>query len=144
MTPIYKKFLFKKEYAKELLKIAEGDLDSAMELSKAKSGRRENIIFLAQQSVEKSTKAVLVHLQIAFPLVHDLGILVALLPDERMPPEGFALSELNPFASVRLYEEGQLPLTQEEVKAVLDVSQRIVVWAKSLIFSEGPNKPSRG
>lgn len=93
------KHLFKKDYAQELLIIAKGDLDSAIELSKATSGRPENTVFLAQQSVEKSIKAVLVHLQIAFPLVHDLGILIALLPDEKMPPEGFALTELNPFAS---------------------------------------------
>lgn len=96
MTKNYKKQLFPKEYSKELLKIAQGDLESAVGLSKLNTGRPENIIFLAQQSVEKYIKAVLVHIQIAFPTVHDLGILVALLPDDKMPPEGFALSELNP------------------------------------------------
>ncbi len=48
------KRLFKKEYSMELLKIAKGDLDSAVGLSKINSGRPENIVFLAQQSVEKS------------------------------------------------------------------------------------------
>lgn len=132
MTKNYKKQLFPKEYAKELLKISEGDLGSANTLFKAgPSGRPENIIFIAQQSVEKSVKAVLVHLQIAFPLVHDLGILVALLPDDKMPPEGFALIELNPFASVRRYHEGDVPLTKEELTASLDVAQRVVHWAKT-------------
>jgi hypothetical protein len=87
MTTNYKKQLFPKEYAKELLQIAKGDLDSAIGLSKVNTGRPENIVILAQQSVEKSIKSVLVHLQIAFPLVHDLGILVALLPDDNMPPQ---------------------------------------------------------
>lgn len=53
--PNLKKRLYKKEYSKELLKIAAGDLDSATALSQAKSGRPENIIFLVQQSVEKLT-----------------------------------------------------------------------------------------
>jgi HEPN domain-containing protein len=73
--PNLKKRIYKKEYAQELLKIAAGDLDSSLELSQAKTGRPENIIFLVQQSVEKYIKAVLVHLQIGFPAVHDLGIL---------------------------------------------------------------------
>ncbi len=49
MTKNYKKQLFPKEYAKELLKIAEGDLVSAKTLFKANdSGRPENIIFIAR------------------------------------------------------------------------------------------------
>jgi hypothetical protein len=132
--PNLKKRIYKKEYAKELLKIAAGDLDSAVELSQAKSGRPENIIFLVQQSVEKYVKAVLVHLQIGFPAVHDLGILVALLPDDKMPPEGFGLTELNPFATVRRYEEGQMPLTTGEIEASLATAQKVANWAKSQLL----------
>ncbi|MEN0057924.1 MAG: HEPN domain-containing protein, partial [Bdellovibrio sp.] len=94
-------------------------------------GRLENIVFLAQQSVEKNIKAVLVHNQIAFPLLHDLGVLVALLPDDKMPSEGFDLMELNPFASVRRYHEGEIPLTKEEIESSLKVAQNISNWAKS-------------
>ncbi|MBK9039595.1 MAG: HEPN domain-containing protein [Bdellovibrionales bacterium] len=135
MTKNLKKQLFPKEYARELLTIAKGDLESAVGLSQIKTGRPENIVFIVQQSIEKSLKAVLVHLQIPFPLVHDLGILVALLPDEKAPPEGFALAELNPFASVRRYEEGQLPLTAEEIKSSLDVAQKVIQWAIASINS---------
>lgn len=129
--PNLKKRLYKKEYAKELLKIASGDLDSAVALSKVKAGRPENIIFLVQQSVEKYIKAVLVHLQIAFPVVHDLGILVALLPDDKMPPEGFGLTELNPFATIRRYEEGQIPLTTEEIETSLTTARKVADWANA-------------
>ena len=133
MTKNFKKQLFPKMYAKELLKIAEGDLESALGLSKINIGRPENIIFLSQQSVEKSIKSVLVHLQIAFPLVHDLGILIALLPDDKTPPEGFALTELNPYASVRRYEEGHLPITKEEIEIVLITTQKVSTWATSIV-----------
>lgn len=132
MTPNLKKRLFKKEYARELLKIASGDLDSAVALSRASKGRPENVVFLAQQSVEKNIKAVLVHLQISFPAVHDLGILVALLPDENAPPEGFGLTEFNPFATVRRYEEGQSPLTPEEIEAALATAYKVAQWAQAL------------
>ncbi len=104
-----------------------------MGLSKANTGRPENIVFLAGQSVEKSIKSVLVHLQIAFPLVHDLGILVALLPDDKIPPEGFALTELNPFASIRRYEEGQLQLTIDEIESALNAAQNVADWATSIV-----------
>jgi HEPN domain-containing protein len=134
MIKNYQKQLFPKIYAKELLSIALGDLGSAQALYSAQAGGRpENVVFIAQQSVEKSVKAVLVHLQIAFPLVHDLGILVALLPDDKMPPEGFALSELNPYASVRRYHEGEVPLTKAEINASLDVARRVTKWAAALI-----------
>ena len=131
MTKNLKKQLFPKEYTKELLRISQGDLESAVALSNAKSGRPENIVFMAQQAVEKYLKAVLVHLEIAFPLLHDLGVLVALLPDDKMPPEGFELMELNPFASIRRYHEGDVPLTKEEIDAALKVAQNIANWAKS-------------
>ena len=61
--------------------------------------------------------------------MHDLGLLVALLPDEKMPPEGFGLTELNPFATVRRYEEGQIPLTKEEIKTSLSTALRVADWA---------------
>ncbi len=132
MTRNLKKQLFQKKYAKELLRIADGDLASAKTLSKVSDGGRpENIVFLAQQAVEKYIKSVLVHLEIAFPLLHDLGVLVALLPDEKMPAEGFGLMELNPFASVRRYHEGDTPLTKEEIEASLKVAQNIANWAKT-------------
>ena len=89
------KRLFEKEYAQELFRIAKGDLESAVTL-KSGPGRKENIVYMCQQAVEKSIKSVLVHHQIAFPLIHDLGSLIGLLPDQFMPPGGFNLIELNP------------------------------------------------
>ena len=81
----------------ELFRIAKGDLASAKELaSVSKEGRLENVVYLAQQSVEKALKATLNHLRIAFPLVHELGTLVALFPEDKLPSRDFDLSVLNP------------------------------------------------
>ena len=53
-----KKRLFKREYAQELLQIAQGDYRSAEALAKVKEpGNLENIVFLCQQSAEKALKA---------------------------------------------------------------------------------------
>jgi len=52
------KKLYKKEYAQELLRIAIGDLDSASVLLQAQSGRKENCLYMIQQTVEKSIKSV--------------------------------------------------------------------------------------
>ena len=125
------KTLFKPEYSAELLRIAEGDLASAKELfSVTRSGRLENVAYLAQQAAEKALKAALNHLRIPFPLVHELGVLVALLPDDKIPPGGFDLSELNPFATVRRYEEPNADLSKTEVEAALSSAAQVVRWAK--------------
>lgn len=132
------KQLFKAEYSFELLRIAEGDLRSALELRSAlKLGRAENVAYLAQQAAEKALKAVLNHHRIPFPLVHELGLLVALLPDSLQPPGSFSLSELNPFATVRRYEEPTAELTPEELSACLAAAERVCEWARRLI---GPFK----
>ena len=129
MNPPIKR-LFKKPYAKELFSIAKGDLESARGLAQIKIGRKENIVYMVQQSVEKALKALLVHQQIAFPLVHDLGTLIALLPDALIPPAGFQLIELNPYAAVRRYEEGRLPLTEEEIEIAIVAGQGVLDWVE--------------
>lgn len=126
-----KNILFKKEYAKHLFQISKGDLATASALlSVPQPGRVENILYMIQQSVEKSLKAVLIHKQISFPLVHDLGILVALLPSEDYPPGGFDWAELNPYASIRRYEDGALPITREEIQAAFSAAQLVQAWAQ--------------
>lgn len=132
MSP--QKTLFKPEYSEELFRIAEGDLKSARELfSVTKEGRLENVLYLGQQSAEKAIKAILNHLRIPFPLVHELGTLVALLPDDKLPPGSFDLAQLNPYASVLRYEEPNAELTREEVEASLEIVEEVLNWASLLL-----------
>lgn len=127
-----KNILFKKEYAEQLLKIALGDLETAKALIASPSpGRVENILYMIQQSVEKAIKAVLVKKQIAFPLVHEIGTLIALLKEKDYPPGGFDLTALNPYASVRRYEIGAIPVSKEELVSSYEAALRVMDWAKS-------------
>ena len=84
-------------------------------------------------SAEKAIKSVLNFLRIPFPLVHELGTLVALLPDDKMPPGDFDLAVLNPYASVLRYEEPNAELTYEEVSASLEAIEDVLKWAKEII-----------
>ena len=78
MTPLSKKF--SKAYAKELVKVAEGDLVTAKVLIDHPGGRPENVFFLLQQAVEKAIKAVLCHHEKPVPLSHDISALISILP----------------------------------------------------------------
>ena len=131
MVPSNKSILFDAKYSVELLKIAKGDLASAKALLEAKNpGRPENILYMVQQSVEKCIKSVLIKKQIAFPMVHDLGTLIALLPPDDYPPGGFNWNALNPYASIPRYEEGAIPVTKEEITASYEASILVVDWAE--------------
>ena len=133
MTPRHQEKHFSKAYAGEMIRIARGDLSSAEVLLKAKAGRAENVCYLAHQAIEKSLKAVLCHLELAVPLVHDLGALIARLPTTLDRPFGYELISLNDYAAVRRYEEGPDLLTPEELSEVFGQAKGVVMWAEKLI-----------
>lgn len=133
MSPKAQERVFPKEYAVELIRIADGDLASAETLRAAKDGGRpENVLYLAQQAAEKFLKAALCRLERPIPLVHDLGILAARLPTDPAPPFGYEIIALNPFATVRRYEESSVPLDADEINSALDKVRVIQKWVKGL------------
>ena len=127
---------FKKEYAKELLGIAQGDLETTRILFKASAGRKENVCFNAQQVIEKSLKAVLCHMEIAIPHTHSLEILFDRLPQalhkENWQKEANSLTE---YATIRRYEEGTLELDQEDLETALKFAELAYSWAYQIISS---------
>ncbi len=132
MTPSSKRY--DPAYAHSLIKIAEGDLKSAMVLAAAKEGRPENICFIAQQTVEKAIKAVLCHLGQNVPLTHDLAALLSVLPNDIVQPNsGGAAEGLSEYATVRRYEEGFVKLTTAEISAALKLAEIFLNWAKAIL-----------
>ncbi len=128
-----KKKLFKKEYGIELLKIAEGDLETAKGLIKVKMGRRENILFHLEQVIEKSLKAVLCAKGIPLPFTHELGIILELFPTELVVPNSDDMVDLGQFASVRRYEEGVAEITDDEIQETLCLATETLKWAKTTL-----------
>ncbi len=129
--------LFHREYSKTLLKIAEGDIQSAevLALNIAK-GRPENICFAAQQAIDKSLKAVLCFHQKPIPMTHSIELLIDRLRPS-CPPHAESLVELTDFATIRRYEEGNEIITVEDITAIIAIANLILAWAKNEI-----NQPS--
>ena len=125
---------YKKEYSFELIRIAQGDLASAKLLSTATGGRVENAIYLGQQAIEKSLKAVLCYIEQPILHTHDLDVIIALLPDTHKPPSAHILGALTQYATIRRYEEGYEILTKEDVHNAIVLSEQIVHWAMKIII----------
>jgi len=123
---------FKKEFAQELMGIAEGDLKSAVALSQSSEGRKENICYLAEQAIEKCLKAVLCHLGYPVPLIHDLGLLIGRIPAEQQPPYASEIINLTIYATIRRYEEGPDSLTSKEIMASIKLAEDVLGWANHI------------
>ena len=119
---------FKKEYASELLKIAESDLNTARVLANTNHRvRPENILFHVGQAVEKALKSVLCHCEQPVPLTHDLLVIVTKIDGK--PPGGESLGDLTPYATIRRYEEGIYLPTQVEIQNSLSLAQEVIDFA---------------
>ncbi len=135
MTPRSERF-FSADYAKELLAIAQGDLESAKGLWQLLAGRRENICYHAQQSIEKSIKAVICWRGQAVPLAHDINLIKARLPDGDQPPIPEDLSELTQFATIRRYEQGPFELDEEDIRSIISLAEKTLRWAYERIHGK--------
>jgi HEPN domain-containing protein len=118
--------VFKKEYAPELMRIAENDLVAAEALAKDAKVRRETVLFQVQQAIEKALKALLCFLGKPVPMVHDLELIMDRLGSVHTPPQAENLADLSDFASIRRYEEGTFTITPQEVEAALKLARSVV------------------
>lgn len=132
MTPL-KTQKYKSEYGFELLRIAEGDYLSASALFETGKGRKENVGYLAQQSIGKSIKAVLCFKEVAIPHTHELAALIPLIHPTLNFPYGLEISDLSYYATVRRYMEGNFDLEDEEVKLCLEIAAVILTWSREIV-----------
>lgn len=132
VTPI-KTQKYKKEYGVELLRIAEGDSDSAAALRETHKGRKENVGYLAQQSIEKSIKAVLCFVEVPLPHTHELAALIPLIDSSLNCPYGLEISDLSQFATIKRYMEGNYEIDDEEIGASIEVAENLLSWARGIV-----------
>jgi HEPN domain-containing protein len=131
LSPKTKKY--KPEYAHQLLRIADGDLQSAKILATAAGGRPENIIYTAQQSIEKALKAVICFSGQSLILTHDIEVLLSLLDPAQMPDNPELLASFTQYATVRRYEEGFEILTKEDFQQAIQAAESVIKWARGII-----------
>lgn len=95
----------------------------------------EDLCFDAQQAVEKSLKALLVHRRIAFPKTHAIADLLTLAQrgEIEIPEEILQASELTEYAVEARYPGLFEDVTQEDYAQALEVAERVLAWVEALI-----------
>jgi HEPN domain-containing protein len=125
-----KKKKFNKTYAPELLKIANGDLESAKGLCLSRIGRPENALYHIQQACEKALKAIYIAQGKEVTLIHDIGLLIGGLEDLMHIPHQEELLSLTEYATIRRYEEGTFEISFDtDVTPYLAIAGEILTLA---------------
>ncbi len=95
----------------------------------------EDLCFDAQQAAEKAIKAVLIHLGVRFPYVHDLARLLTLVEQtgEHVPDNVHQARGLSSYAV-----EGRYPgltefVTWDEYEEAITIAETTVRWAEGII-----------
>lgn len=94
----------------------------------------EQLCFFAQQAVEKSIKALLLHLAIDFPFTHSIQFLVSLLPsDVGALPVFEEASILTPYAVLTRYPGELEAVTAEDYSEAARIASAVVEWTDAYI-----------
>jgi HEPN domain-containing protein len=95
----------------------------------------EDLCFDAQQAAEKAIKAVLIHLGVRFPYVHDLAQLLALVEraGQDVPEPIRRAAGLSDYAVESRYPGLSEPVTQEEYEEAVATAEEVVCWAQGVI-----------
>ncbi len=105
------------------LRFAREDLHAATLVVQRSDVAPRQACWLAQQSAEKAIKSIFVFLQLDFPHVHDLTLLLTLVPDDWQlkhdPPD---LSQLANWAVNTRYPAPNEPTTEDAIVAVQTAS----------------------
>lgn len=99
----------------------------------------EDLCFHAQQAAEKAIKAILIHQQVEFPYIHDIGQLL-----REVARTGITVTEdlrevetLTRFAVISRYPGlGEPPRVRDHEKAV-QLARDVVAWADAIVMRSG-------
>src|SRR5262245_25332175 len=104
------------------------------------------LCFHAQQTVEKSLKAVLVQRGVAFPYTHDLARLITLVQSAGLPwPEALdAAATLTVYAAGSRYPGPGGEIFEAEYRQATALAQRVLDWAEYLLRGSAENEVTEG
>lgn len=93
---------------------------------------REHICFHAQQAVEKSLKAVLLHFKVDFPFTHDLEELLDTLKIAgiSIPSNLNEIGVLTPYAVETRYPGYWGEISESEMIEALEFAESAIKWAE--------------
>ena len=125
------------ETAQEWLKRAKSNLNRSKESDHLELREIviEDLLFDAQQSAEKSFKAVLINYDIKFPMTHDLAKLITLLQNNNVnfPEEILEAAELTTYAVITRYPGNIRKIEKEDLNWAVDIAEKVYNWAKNII-----------
>lgn len=93
------------------------------------TGRKENILYTAQQSIEKALKAVICWRELPVPMSHSIELILDRMPDDLIPPRSDLIVELTDIATMKRYNEGSDIISEEDVTATLATGEEVLAWA---------------
>jgi len=95
----------------------------------------EDLCFDAQQAAEKAIKGLLIKKNVAFPYVHDIAHLLALLEQigEQVPESVRRAEDLTRYAVVTRYPGVAEPVTESHYRDAVASAEAVVRWAGEAI-----------
>jgi HEPN domain-containing protein len=129
---VVKDKVFKKQFASELFRIAQNDLQAAKTLNADALVRKETAMLMIQQCVEKSLKALLCSVEAGIPQTHDLSLIVdrIRLASINIPTivANTDFEDLTPFATLHRYEDGNFEISEEDMQQAIELATIIIDW----------------
>ncbi|MBC8277734.1 MAG: HEPN domain-containing protein, partial [FCB group bacterium] len=96
--------------------------------------RYSDLCYHAQQAVEKSLKALLIHFRIELIKTHNIGRLIDQLAKDIEIPQNIRKSDiLSKYAIDFRYPGDYEDITQEDWKIAAGIAQKVINWAKRII-----------
>lgn len=133
-----------KESAKDWLRLAKIDLDSANKLAGPPDPIPSTCLYHCQQAAEKSAKAVLALNNEKVPNIHDVGRILELIEeyDERLTSFASAAEELTLYATEYRYPKaGVKPISEADVAKAISDAKEIFNLVSSIV--ERDDDPDR-
>jgi HEPN domain-containing protein len=126
---------FSPDDPREWLNRARSNLVKAQERPDLHYVYLEDLCFDAQQAAEKAVKAVLIHLNLHFPYVHDLARLLSLVEEAgQVVPDSVKLAAaLTDYAVATRYPGPSEPVSVEEYVEAVSLASGVVAWAQSVV-----------
>lgn len=123
------------EHARMMLSLARGDLSALRGMNDSSVFNEAIFGFHAQQAVEKCLKAWLSLVGVAYPKVHELEELFALLDEHGASvPDGFReLQRLTDYAVLLRYEASGVPRGSLDRPAIVGQAEEIVEHVEKLL-----------
>ncbi|MGH9023976.1 MAG: HEPN domain-containing protein [Acidimicrobiia bacterium] len=98
--------------------------------------------FLAHLAAEKALKALLIDVGVAFPRIHNLLRLAALLPDplqEMFDPGD--LAQLNPWVIEGRYPDDAIDASADVANILVELAAKVLASAQRSLLPDDPEEP---